>query len=149
MSRDAYSVVHSDYPEHINPKENCRYFVGEPLIDESKIDNSEGYMYVKRGDNKRGGDTSRSKHLLENERQESCANNATNVLKNERYYGKALGLTGHITRDEVKRRYKDLCQQYHPDIVDRAGPKIKVVAEREMKEINEAYGYFRDKYGIQ
>jgi DnaJ like chaperone protein len=38
--------------------------------------------------------------------------------------------------------------QYHPDRVAHLGPKLREVAEHEMKEINEAYDFFRRKYGF-
>ena len=70
------------------------------------------------------------------------------TIKDERYYGKVLGLKGRITKEDVKCRYRELCQQYHPDRVNHLGPKLKEVAEKEMKKINEAYAYFENMYGV-
>ncbi len=58
-----------------------------------------------------------------------------------------LGLPGAITPEELKRRWRELSRQYHPDQVHHLGPKLKAVAEREMKAINAAYDYLRKKYG--
>jgi hypothetical protein len=63
-------------------------------------------------------------------------------------FAKVLGLNGRVTREDVKRRWKELTLQYHPDKVAHLGPKLRDVAEREMKAINEAYDYFRTKYQI-
>jgi DnaJ-domain-containing protein 1 len=79
------------------------------------------------------------RHRFEQEKQ---------LVKDERYYGKVLGLKGRITKEDVKHRYIELCQQYHPDKVNHLGSKLKELAEKEMKEINEAYDYFEKKYGI-
>ena len=66
----------------------------------------------------------------------------------DKHFGKVLGLNGRVTRDEVKRRWKELTIQYHPDKVAHLGPKLRELAEQEMEAINEAYDYFRNKYGI-
>ncbi len=89
-----------------------------------------------------------NRRRFEQEKQEQEADNQQQTVKAERYYGKVLGLKGRITKEDVKRRYRQLCQQYHPDMVNHAGPKIKEVAEREMKKINEAYAYFEKMYGV-
>lgn len=63
-------------------------------------------------------------------------------------FAKVLGLNGRMTREDVKRRWKELTVQYHPDKVAHLGPKLKEVAEEEMKAINAAYDHFRAKYHI-
>jgi len=63
-------------------------------------------------------------------------------------FGRVLGLNGRVTKDDVKCRWRELTVQYHPDKVAHLGPKLREVAEREMKIINEAYDYFRQKYKI-
>ena len=39
-----------------------------------------------------------------------------------------------------------MLKEYHPDKVANLGKKLQDVAEKESKEINEAYEYFRKKY---
>ena len=68
--------------------------------------------------------------------------------KVESRHGKALGLQGKITPDEIKKKYRELMTQYHPDKVRSMGDEIREVAERKAKEINEAYDYFRKKYDL-
>jgi hypothetical protein len=68
--------------------------------------------------------------------------------RDERYYGNVLGLKGQVRPPDVKRRYRELVAQYHPDKVNHLGPKLREVAEREMKVINEAYDFFKRTYDI-
>ena len=68
--------------------------------------------------------------------------------KVESAHGKALGLQGKLTPDEIKKKYRELMTQYHPDKVRNMGDEIREVAERKAKEINEAYDYFRKKYDL-
>lgn len=50
-----------------------------------------------------------------------------------------LGITSAATPDEVRKTFRERAQQYHPDKVAQLGPEVREVAERKMKEINEAY----------
>lgn len=70
-------------------------------------------------------------------------------VRDESHYLHVLGLSGNTGPDEVKEAYRRLAPQYHPDRVNHLGPKLRAVAEQEMKEINEAYGYFKRKLGIR
>ena len=60
----------------------------------------------------------------------------------ESYYAEILGLKGKFKPEELKTSYRNLAMQYHPDKVSHLGPKLKQVADEEMKKINEAYSYF-------
>ena len=64
----------------------------------------------------------------------------------DKYYGQVLGLKGRITKSDIKRIYRELASQYHPDKVAHLGPKLQEVAAQEMLRINQAYSYFREKY---
>lgn len=81
-------------------------------------------------------------------RQHNSSGSSSNRVKDEHYYASVLGLRGPITADDVRRRYRELVVLYHPDKVNHLGHKLKEVAESEMKEINEAYAYFKRKYDI-
>ena len=50
-----------------------------------------------------------------------------------------LGLKKGATLEEVKKAYRELVSKYHPDKVSHLGDEFKVLAERRIKEINEAY----------
>ncbi len=64
----------------------------------------------------------------------------------EIYYRKILNIKEHATFSDIKTVYRKLVQQYHPDKVRSLGPKIRTVAEVEIRHINEAYAYFCNKY---
>ena len=68
-------------------------------------------------------------------------------VRDAKYYGAVLGLRGSVTFEDVKRRYRELVVQYHPDKVNHLGPKLRHVAEEEMKDINEAFAFFEKRYG--
>jgi len=68
--------------------------------------------------------------------------------KDEHYYAKILGLTGKLTRTEIKKRYRDIVAKYHPDKVQHLGKEFQEMAEEKAKAINEAYDFFRERYGI-
>ena len=73
------------------------------------------------------------------------SNATTNAPKNAHYYGRILDLKGRVSFEDIKRRYRELVAQYHPDKVSHLGPKLKAVAENEIKEINEAFQFFRNE----
>ncbi len=58
----------------------------------------------------------------------------------KRDYYEVLGVTKGATDEELKKAYRKLARQYHPD-VNKDNPKE---AEAKFKEINEAYGVLSD-----
>lgn len=68
--------------------------------------------------------------------------------KDSVYYAKVLGLSGKVTKEEVRKRYKELVMQYHPDKVSHLGERLKEVAHEEIKKINEAYEYLKKSYDV-
>jgi DnaJ domain len=61
----------------------------------------------------------------------------------ETYYA-ILGVPENASRDEIKRAYRDLIRQVHPDSVPSASPYWKRASEEKSKEINEAYHFLTD-----
>lgn len=90
----------------------------------------------------------RSRKEEESRWRQGASQHSDRRIKDEKYYSSILGLRDHVTPDDVRRRYRELVAQYHPDKVNHLGPKLREVAEREMKEINEAFEYFKRKFGI-
>jgi len=66
-------------------------------------------------------------------------------MRGEDYYAEILGLNGDMSPSNIKSCYSALAKQYHPDRVQHLGVELRDVAERKMKEINEAYEYFKNK----
>ena len=54
-----------------------------------------------------------------------------------------LGLEKGASMEDIKKAYRKLSMQYHPDKVGHLGDEFKAVAEEKMKEINAAYDYFK------
>jgi DnaJ like chaperone protein len=70
---------------------------------------------------------------------------ATGARLEDEYYA-VLGLEKGADFDAVKKAYRKLSMQYHPDKVSHLGEEFQRVAEEKMKEINQAYDYFKKKY---
>ena len=60
------------------------------------------------------------------------------------YYG-VLGLQAGAGFDEIKKAYRKLSKEYHPDKVSHLGEEFRKVAEEKMKEINVAYNHLKKK----
>jgi len=61
-----------------------------------------------------------------------------------RYY-EILGLQPGASPEEIKKAYRKLSMQYHPDKVMHLGEEFQQVAEEKMKELNAAYQYLKGK----
>lgn len=87
----------------------------------------------------------RQRRYRQSNNEGSGGGNSRNI-KDEIYYGKVLGLKGKLSLADVRKNYIYLVSQYHPDKASHLGPKLREAAEIEMKEINEAFEYFKKKY---
>lgn len=52
---------------------------------------------------------------------------------------KVLNVSQSADIQEIRRAYKSLMSQYHPDKVASMGPELRELCERKTKEINTAY----------
>lgn len=57
-----------------------------------------------------------------------------------------LGLQKGATPDEIKKAYRKLSMQYHPDKVRHLGEEFRAIAEEKMKEINAAHDYLEKNH---
>jgi len=69
----------------------------------------------------------------------------TAAQSDERFYA-VLGLEPGADFAAIKKAYRKLSMQYHPDKVSHLGVEFQRVAEEKMKEINAAYDYFKKQY---
>jgi DnaJ like chaperone protein len=65
--------------------------------------------------------------------------------KSEVFYYNVLGLKPESSIEEVKKSYKILMSQYHPDKVATLGIELQNLAKKKSQEINEAYTYIKKK----
>lgn len=54
-----------------------------------------------------------------------------------------LGLEKGASADDIKKAYRKLSMQYHPDKVAHLGDEFRAIAEGKMKEINAAHDFFK------
>ncbi len=52
---------------------------------------------------------------------------------------KVLNIAGNASQEDIKKAYRKLASQYHPDKVAHLGDEFKKLAEERFKEIQEAY----------
>lgn len=59
-----------------------------------------------------------------------------------------LGVTGQVTKEEIRQLYKKKMLEYHPDKACNLGTEMQKLAHEMSIKINEAYEYFKSAYGI-
>jgi DnaJ like chaperone protein len=50
-----------------------------------------------------------------------------------------LGVRPSASTGEIKAAFRERARQYHPDRVEGLGPEFREIAEKKMKQLNEAY----------
>jgi len=71
---------------------------------------------------------------------------AATAAQSEEIFYAELGLEKGADFETIKKAYRKLSMQYHPDKVAHLGEEFKGVAEEKMKNINAAYDYFKKKF---
>ncbi len=67
--------------------------------------------------------------------------------KSDHHYH-TLGLKPTADISEIKRAYRQLASQYHPDKVSHLGPELIAFSEKKFKSINEAYSAIRKERNV-
>ena len=91
----------------------------------------------------------RERALFEEERRQFAhgqAGASTSPIKDEKYHGKMLGLTGKVRPSEIRDAYRVAVRQWHPDKVAQMHPDLIAFATHRLSEINDAMDYFRERY---
>ena len=65
-----------------------------------------------------------------------------------KYFGKLLGLTGRVSKSQIRQNYLELVSKYHPDKVFDLGEELKILAEKKTKQLNLAYEWMKKKYNL-
>lgn len=79
----------------------------------------------------------------------SRSNQASSTTQSGKDPYKVLGLTPSATDEEVKKAYRRFAMKYHPDKVEHLGEEMKKNAERQFKEIQDAYETIKTARGIK
>jgi hypothetical protein len=101
-------------------------------------------LYTSRGRKQVGRETTEGRQ----QRQQEQPKQETDEKDLDNKHAVILGLKGKTTGEDIKRQWRELTKLYHPDTVADRGPKIREAADSAQKEINEAYLYFKNKYGL-
>ena len=65
------------------------------------------------------------------------------VLAKRHDHYATLGITHSSNNEEIKKSYRQLATQYHPDKVSHLGPELIAFSEKKFKGLNEAYTAIR------
>jgi len=63
-------------------------------------------------------------------------------------YRQILNVTDKDSPADIRKKYRELLAQYHPDKVQHLGAEFRELAERKTLAIMEAYEFFRKKYNL-
>lgn len=74
--------------------------------------------------------------FVENEKKASAKSSPQKAA-----YLSKLGLRGNPSKEEIKKAYRKLAKEYHPDKLVGVNETIKKIAEEKFREIQEAYEY--------
>ena len=81
----------------------------------------------------------RNKRLEEDIQSKTSQTSRERVIKDRAYYESVLEIISPYSKADLKKAFLQKSMLYHPDRVNSLGPKLKALAEEEMKEINVAY----------
>jgi transcription elongation factor Elf1 len=88
--------------------------------------------------------TDEQEHIYIETIHENNAVNDDNTISSIEDCFKLFGLPESATKQEIKKAYKMMMNQYHPDKVTRLGSKLKTIADVETKKINTAHAMLKE-----
>lgn len=80
------------------------------------------------------------KKIIKESEQKTSFNNKQ---KNTKNYYNILGVTKNCDFTTIKKSYRNLMKEYHPDKIQKLPEDKKKIFEEKSKDINEAYAYFQ------
>lgn len=66
--------------------------------------------------------------------------------RDEKYFGRILGLQGRVSFEEIKRAYRFAAIRCHPDKLQDMHPELVALATSMFRELNEALEFFKARY---
>ena len=82
---------------------------------------------------------------IEAKYQYRSAHQSSSTVNEASQHYAVLGLEPDASDEDIKKAYRKLSMQYHPDKVSHLGTEFRKIAEEKMKEINAAYDYFKKR----
>lgn len=86
---------------------------------------------------------SRQQNRRTYERPSNASRHPTNIRD---FYCEILGIEEGAAMSDIKKTYRQMVAKYHPDKVQHLGPEFQDLAEKKIKELNEAYDFFKRRF---
>jgi chromosome segregation ATPase len=86
------------------------------------------------------------RRLAENAAWAHAPRDDSGAPKDERHYGRVLGLSGKVSFEEIRKAYRFAAFRCHPDKVQGLHPDFVALATGKLRELNEAFDYFKVRY---
>ncbi|NUM71618.1 MAG: J domain-containing protein [Ignavibacteriaceae bacterium] len=82
----------------------------------------------------------------------SSSGNRTNPGRGDedkvKFYSEILELNGDLTPENIRKKYREKMKEFHPDLVQNLPPEMQKFAEKMSKKLNEAYNFFKQRFGF-
>ncbi len=82
-------------------------------------------------------------HISSPDYEEYKTHRETHKKRDSEHYARVLGVAPDAPIEDIRRAYRRLATDYHPDKVASVSEGLRELAQVEMQKINEAYDYFK------